>query len=148
MLILLTRGGVLEDVLGLKDVLEDTFWSPWPWHWPRSLKSLALASKPWVLQNCPVLGLRTARFLNHWNFVGKRQKLCKYLFYFAQLEHRLSQAGLPPIEISPMTKMWQKSLLFLQFQFFLSFFVYTGSKQQYWKPGAPGPPKINLCQPI
>ena len=33
-----TRGGVFEDVLGL----EDTFSSPWP----RSLKSLALASKP------------------------------------------------------------------------------------------------------
>ena len=30
-----TRGGVLEDVLGLEDVLEDTFWSPWP----RGLKS-------------------------------------------------------------------------------------------------------------
>ena len=29
------RNGVLEDVLGLEDVLEDTFWSPWP----RSLKS-------------------------------------------------------------------------------------------------------------
>ena len=37
-----SRGGVLEDVLGLEDVLEDTFSSPWP----RSLKSLALASKP------------------------------------------------------------------------------------------------------
>ena len=38
------RGGVLEDVLGLEDVLENTLSSPWPW--PRSLKSLALASKP------------------------------------------------------------------------------------------------------
>ena len=38
------KGGVLKDVLGLNDVLEDTFLSPWPW--PRSLKSLALASKP------------------------------------------------------------------------------------------------------
>ena len=36
----ISRGGVLEDVFGL----EDTFSSPWPW--PRSLKSLALASKP------------------------------------------------------------------------------------------------------
>ena len=36
----ITRGGVLEDVLGL----EDTFSSPWPWR--RSLKSLALASRP------------------------------------------------------------------------------------------------------
>ena len=31
------RGGVLEDVLSLQDVLENTFSSPWPW--PRSLKS-------------------------------------------------------------------------------------------------------------
>ena len=38
---LANRGGVLEDVLGLKDVLEDAFSSPWP----RSLKSLA--SKLW-----------------------------------------------------------------------------------------------------
>ena len=43
-----SRDGVLKDVLGLEDVLEDTFWSPRPWpfprrssHWPgpRSLKS-------------------------------------------------------------------------------------------------------------
>ena len=37
-----------------------TFWSPWPW--PQSLKSSNIA------------GLRTALFLNRWNFVGKRQK--------------------------------------------------------------------------
>ena len=69
-----SRGGVLEDVLGLEDVLEDTFWSPWPWPrrsspwpwpWPRGLKSSKIA-------------LSSARgqhyFLNSWNFVGKRQK--------------------------------------------------------------------------
>ena len=46
----LVRGGVLEDVLGLEDVLEDTFSSPWPWPrrsslwpWPRSLKSSKIA---------------------------------------------------------------------------------------------------------
>ena len=38
-------GGVLEDVLGLEDVLEDTFSSPWPrnsslWPWPRTLQVL------------------------------------------------------------------------------------------------------------
>ena len=38
------------------------------------MKSLALASKPQVLENCPVLGSRTALFLNSRNFVGKRQK--------------------------------------------------------------------------
>ena len=44
--VLSSRGGVLENVLGLEDVLEDTFWSPWPWPrrsspwpWPRGLKS-------------------------------------------------------------------------------------------------------------
>ena len=36
-LIIINRGGVPEDVLGL----EDTFWSPWPW--PRSLKSSKIA---------------------------------------------------------------------------------------------------------
>ena len=34
---LASGGGVLKDILGLKDVLEDTFSSPWPWS--RSLKS-------------------------------------------------------------------------------------------------------------
>ena len=32
------RGGVLAEVLGLEDVLEDTFSSPWPW--PRNLQVL------------------------------------------------------------------------------------------------------------
>ena len=42
-----SRGGILEDVLGHEDVLEDTFWNPWPWPqrssswpWPRSLQVL------------------------------------------------------------------------------------------------------------
>ena len=49
---------------------------PWPRGCPRGhiLKYLALASKPQVLENCPVLGSKTALFLNSWNFVGKRQK--------------------------------------------------------------------------
>ena len=55
-------------------------WSPWgrPWRrgcsWEHILKSLAskiksLASRPQVLENWPVLGSRTALFLNCWNFV-------------------------------------------------------------------------------
>ena len=42
---LIIRGGVLEDVLGLEDVLEDTFWSLWP----QSLQVLknALSSARW-----------------------------------------------------------------------------------------------------
>ena len=35
------RGGVLKEVLGLEEVLEDTFSSPWPW--PQSLKSSKIA---------------------------------------------------------------------------------------------------------
>ena len=90
-------------------------WSPRGRPWPRGrprghiFKSLALASKPQVLENCPVLGSRTALFFEPlkfcWITPETLPKVCKYLFCFPQLEHRLSQAGLPPIEISPMTKM-------------------------------------------
>ena len=72
-----SRGGVLQDVLGL----EDRFWSPWPWPWPRSLKSSKIAlSSAWGKHY----------FLNHWNFVGKRQKprrkFAKIFFCFPQEE--------------------------------------------------------------
>ena len=40
-----------------------------------------------------------------WKTPETSRKICKDLFCFPQLEHRLSQAGFPPIEISPMTKM-------------------------------------------
>ena len=117
-----TRGGVHEDVLGL----EDTFWNPWP----RCLKSSALASKPQVLENCPVLDSRTALFFEQLKFRWKTpetsRKVCEHLFCFSYLEHRRRQEeggqGSLPNEISPMTKMWQKSLLFLQFQFLFSIF--------------------------
>ena len=55
-------------------------WSPRGRFWPprHILKSLALASrvksiasKPQVLENCPVLGSRTALFLNCSNFVDR-----------------------------------------------------------------------------
>ena len=48
-------------------------WSPRgrPWPWPRSLKSLALASKPQVLENWPVLGSRTALFFEQLKFCWK-----------------------------------------------------------------------------
>ena len=72
-----SRGGVLEDVLGLEDVLEDTFWSPWP----RSLKSLALASRPQVLENWPVLGSRTAVFFELLKFCGALEKFFGKRFF-------------------------------------------------------------------
>ena len=49
-------------------------WSPRGRPWPRGrsrghiLKSLALASKPHVLENCPVLGSRTALYLERLKF--------------------------------------------------------------------------------
>ena len=115
--LVLTRGGVLKDVLGL----EDMFWSPWPW----SLKSLA--SKPEVLKNCPVLGSRTALFFEPLKFCWKMpetlRKICKYLFCFLQLQHWHSQtkAGLPPnwnfIDDKNATKK-----CIVQFQFLFSIF--------------------------
>ena len=112
-------------------------WSSWPRGRPRGhiFKSLALASKPQVLENCSVLGSRTALFFEPLKFCWKTpdtsRKVCKYLFCFPQLEHRLSQAGLPPpIEISPMTKIRLKANCFFGFSFFLAFFAYT-SREQY-----------------
>ena len=103
--------GVHEDVLGL----ENTFWNPWPW--PRSLRSSKIALSPAWGQHY---------FLTRWNFVGKRQKprgkFANTFFVFRNRSLGLAKRASPPIEISPMTKMWQKSQLFLQFQFLFSIF--------------------------
>ena len=112
-----TRGGVLEDVLGLEDVLEDTFSSPWPWPWPRR-------SSPWPWPwprslKSSKIALSSARgqhyFLNSCNFVGKRQKHCRKFastfFVFLTWSkvvakgRGLGSAPPFPIEISPMTKL-------------------------------------------
>ena len=112
-------------------------WSPWERPWPRGhiLKSLALALKPQVLGlGLEALGprkllcprLENSTFLNRWNFVGKRQKprrkFANTFFVFRNGNIGLAKRAPPPIEISPMTKMWQKSLLFLQFQYLFSIF--------------------------
>ena len=79
--------GVLEDVLGLER------WSPRGRPWPRGrhrghilkslaskVKSLALASKPQVLENWPVLGSRTVLFFEplkfRWKTPETSRKLC------------------------------------------------------------------------
>ena len=97
-------------------------WSPRGRPWPRGhiLKSLALASKPQVLglglglealgpRKLPCPRLEDSPFFEPLKFCRKTpetlRKICKYLFYFAQLEHRLSQAGIPRIAILPMTKV-------------------------------------------
>ena len=92
-------------------------WSPRGRPWPRGrprghilkslaskVKSLALASKPQVLENCPVLGSRTALFFEQLKFRWKTpetsQKICEHLFCFPRSEHRGSQGegdrGPPP----------------------------------------------------
>ena len=52
-------------------------WSPRGRPWPRghNLKSLALASRPQVLENWPVLGSRTALFFGMLKFCGAVEKL-------------------------------------------------------------------------
>ena len=51
-------------------------WSPRGRPWPRGqiLKSLALASRPQVLENWPVLGSRTALFFGKLKFCGAVEK--------------------------------------------------------------------------
>ena len=51
-------------------------WSPRGLPWPRGhiLKSLALASRPQVLENWPVLGSRTALFFELLKFCGALEK--------------------------------------------------------------------------
>ena len=92
----LSRGGVLEDVLGLEDVLEGPI-----------LKSLA--SQPQVLENCPVLGSRTVLFLNSWNFVRKRHKPCgksaKIFFLVSSSKDRLKKNFWRPF--SPEKNFWR-----------------------------------------
>ena len=59
------------------------------------VKSLALASKPQVLENCPVLGSRTALFFEQFKFCWKTpetlQKIREDLFCFPHLEQRRCQ---------------------------------------------------------
>ena len=91
-----------------------------------------LASKPQDLENCPVLGSRTTLFFEPLKFVGKRQKprrkFANTFFVFLNWSIGVAKEGgtrkpAPlPIEISPITRMCQKSLLFLQFQFLFSIF--------------------------
>ena len=91
-------------------------WSPRGRPWPRGhiLKSLALASKPQVLENWPILGSMTALFFEQLKFRWKTpetsRKICEHLFCFPHLEHRRSQGvggrepgPSPPIQISPKT---------------------------------------------
>ena len=77
-------------------------WSPRGRPRGHILKSLALASKLQVLENCPVLGSMTALFFEllkfRWKTPETSRKICEHLFCFPQLEHRRRQVegGSPP----------------------------------------------------
>ena len=134
---ILTRGGVLEDVLGLEDVLEDTFWSPWPWPWPRR-------SSPWPWPwprslKSSKIALSSARgqyyFLNSWNFVEKRQKprgkFASTFFVFLTWSIDVAKgrmAGGPPLPNWNFTNdknVTKKPYSSFGFSFLLAFFVYN-----------------------
>ena len=61
-------------------------WSPRGRPWPRGrprgqiLKSLALASRPQVLENWPVLGSRTALFFGMLKFCGALENFLENVF--------------------------------------------------------------------
>ena len=59
-------------------------WSPRGRSWPRGhiFKFLALASKPQVLENCPVLGSRTALFFEWLKFCRSAEKCFSKRFFF------------------------------------------------------------------
>ena len=90
-----------KEILGKKQHTNQQRWSlqglPWPRGRPRGqiLKSLALASKPQVLENCPILGSRTALFFEPLKFCWKApetlQKICEDLFLFPSTRNRLKK---------------------------------------------------------
>ena len=130
------RGHILKSIgLGLEAS------SPWPW--PRSLRSSKIA-------------LSSARgqhyFLNRWNFVGKRPKprgkFANTFFVFRNWSIGLAKRASSLLKFYQWQKCDRKAYCFFSFSFFLAFFAYTSSEQQYWRPGAPRPPQINFCQPI
>ena len=111
--------------------------NPWPWPQGHILKSLALASKPqvlglglkasspwpwsWSLRSLKI-ALSSARGQHYFWIVEILLEYARNLaenlqipFCFSQLEHRRSQVGLPPIELSSMTKMSIVSLVSISF---------------------------------
>ena len=102
---------ILYSATKLQRVHFNQMWSPRGRPWPRGrprghiLKTLALASKPQVLglealgpRKLPCPRLEDSSIFEPLKFCRKTpetsRKICKYLFHFAQLKHKISQAGL------------------------------------------------------
>ena len=121
-------------------------WSPRGRPWPRGhilkslalalaskVQSLALASKPQVLENCPVLGSRTALFFEQLKFCWKTpetsQKICEHLFVFLAWSIGVAKGrgtgGPPPpqLKFHQWQKCDKKAYSFFSFSFFLAFFA-------------------------
>ena len=107
-------------------------WSPRGRLWPRGrpwghiLKSLALTSKPQVLENCPVLGSRTALLFELlkfcWNTPETSQKICKDLFLFSWSVNRLKKNFWRPF--SPEKKFWRPFFWDCLKKFFENLFIF------------------------
>ena len=76
---------------------EDQRWNPRERRLPRGyiFKSLALASKPQVLENCPVLGSRTALFFEWLKFCRSAEKCFSRPFFFLEINR-------VPMSMSPL----------------------------------------------
>ena len=55
---------IIQNIILKSEEFNKQRWSPRGRLWPRGHILKSLASKPQVLENCPVLGSRTALFLN------------------------------------------------------------------------------------
>ena len=93
------------------------------------LKSLALASKPQVLENCPVLGSRTALFSEQLKFRWKTpetsRKICEHLFVFLSWSIGVGKGrgcSPPQLKFHQWQKCDKKAYCFLSF-FYLAFFA-------------------------
>ena len=114
------------------------------------LKSLALASKPQVLENCPVLGSSTALFLNRWNFVGKRQKPCgksaKTFFLVSSSRYRLKKIFWRPFFLRWHEKNFWRPFFFRRTLASLSLVLGLGFKRVCpWPWPRPLYPRLHLC---
>ena len=96
----MTKAKIISHILALSivnhhsnviKVASNQRWSPRGRPWPRGrprehiLKTLALTSRPQVLENWPVLGLRTALFFELLKFCGALEKFFERKRFFVEI---------------------------------------------------------------